>query len=207
MTKYLFVRHGESEANLLHEFSNRGWKHGLTDLGIKQANSLAMRLQDYSIGAIYTSPLLRAWQTAEIVGRAVNIVPQIANELIEFDTGALEGKSDQDSWNLYYEITNDWFIRKKYSRRFDRGDSFESILARFLPFFALIRQRHSHSDQAVLFVGHGGTFLCTLPIVFEQIDVNFALQHRLGHTDIVVAEEFEGKLSCLVWGGEIIIQP
>lgn len=207
MTKYLFVRHGESEANLLHEFSNRGWKHGLTDLGIKQANSLVMRLQDHSIRAIYTSPLLRAWQTAEIVGRAVNIVPQIANELIEFDTGALEGKSDQDSWNLYSEITNDWFIRKKYSRRFDGGDSFESILARFLPFFELIRQRHSHSDQAVLFVGHGGTFLCTLPIVFEQIEVNFALQHRLGHTDIVVAEEFEGKLSCLVWGGEIIIQP
>ena len=35
--KLYFVRHGESEANLLREFSNRGYKHGLTERGFQQA--------------------------------------------------------------------------------------------------------------------------------------------------------------------------
>ena len=39
--KLYFVRHGESEANLLHELSNRGLRHGLTDLGREQAGLLA----------------------------------------------------------------------------------------------------------------------------------------------------------------------
>ena len=32
-----FARHGESEANILKEFSNRPGKHGLTDKGKRQA--------------------------------------------------------------------------------------------------------------------------------------------------------------------------
>ena len=36
-----FARHGESEANLLHVFSNRGVKHGLTARGRAQAETLA----------------------------------------------------------------------------------------------------------------------------------------------------------------------
>ena len=36
-----FVRHGESEANLLHEFSNSGLKHPLTLTGVAQAQALA----------------------------------------------------------------------------------------------------------------------------------------------------------------------
>jgi len=45
MVTWIFVRHGESQANLLHEFSNRGWKHGLTDVGIQQAHLLLDQLK------------------------------------------------------------------------------------------------------------------------------------------------------------------
>ena len=40
-----FVRHGESEANLLNEISNRGLKHGLTERGRAQASALAETLR------------------------------------------------------------------------------------------------------------------------------------------------------------------
>ncbi|MBK9055673.1 MAG: histidine phosphatase family protein [Chloroflexi bacterium] len=42
--RFYFVRHGESEANILHEMSNRGWKHGLTEKGREQAAALAYNL-------------------------------------------------------------------------------------------------------------------------------------------------------------------
>ena len=43
--KIYFVRHGESVANLLHEFSNRGFKHGLTERGFQQAEQLSQKLR------------------------------------------------------------------------------------------------------------------------------------------------------------------
>ena len=42
--RFYFVRHGESEANLLHEFSNRGLKHPLTARGREQVIALAEHL-------------------------------------------------------------------------------------------------------------------------------------------------------------------
>src|SRR6476646_8171101 len=42
--KLYFVRHGESEANLLREISNRGTRHGLTAKGRAQATALAQSL-------------------------------------------------------------------------------------------------------------------------------------------------------------------
>ena len=43
--KLYFTRHGESKANLLHEISNRGFKHGLTERGFHQAEQLSLFLQ------------------------------------------------------------------------------------------------------------------------------------------------------------------
>ena len=41
-----FVRHGESEANVLNVFSNRGTKHPLTSRGREQVEMLAGKLAD-----------------------------------------------------------------------------------------------------------------------------------------------------------------
>lgn len=206
MVTWIFVRHGESQANLLHEFSNHGWKHGLTDVGIQQAHLLVDQLKSYPVDAIYTSPLQRACQTAEIVGQALGLIPQAAEALIEFDTGILEGRSDTQSWDLYADITADWLERKNYSRRFEGGDSYFTILERFLPFFKGLQQRHARSNQAVLMVGHGGTFRCVLPAILGNIDFDFVRQHTLSNTGIVIAREIDDKLLCQVWDSQIIIQ-
>ena len=76
-TKLYFVRHGESEANTLRIISNRESRFGLTALGRQQALTLAHSLSAVPISAIFTSPLLRARQTADILsrhlGRAYNV--------------------------------------------------------------------------------------------------------------------------------------
>jgi broad specificity phosphatase PhoE len=58
-----FVRHGESEANLLNVFSNTGVKHPLTARGLAQVEALAERLQDAGITAIFTLRSRRWWST------------------------------------------------------------------------------------------------------------------------------------------------
>ena len=64
-----FIRHGESEANVLHEISNRGAKHGLTEKGRAQVAALAQKLGAIPFVKLYSSPLLRAIQTAEILSQ------------------------------------------------------------------------------------------------------------------------------------------
>jgi len=67
-TDLLFVRHGESVAN------RRGVWQGssdgdLTPLGLRQAELVAARLVAWEspISRLYSSPLRRAWQTAEAI--------------------------------------------------------------------------------------------------------------------------------------------
>ena len=66
--KLILLRHGESEWNLLNQFT--GWTDvGLTENGIQEAQSAAETiLQDnILINTIYTSVLLRSTHTSEIV--------------------------------------------------------------------------------------------------------------------------------------------
>lgn len=205
MPTWIFVRHGESQANLLREFSNHGSKHGLTDLGIQQAHQLLDKLRKYPISAIYSSPLLRAQQTAGLIGQGLGITPLVTDALIEFDTGMLEGKSDKESWKLFHEIFNDWLVEKNFGRKFDGGDSLESICDRFMPFFEQLRRETAGSDEAILFVSHGGTLMCILPRILANIDYEFVRSHPPGHTSIVISVELNDALYCQEWDGQIII--
>lgn len=79
--KLYFARHGESEANLLHEFSNRGLKHGLTEEGRQQAATLAGKLEGISVAKLFSSPLLRAIQTAQILADEPGVPYEITDAL------------------------------------------------------------------------------------------------------------------------------
>lgn len=111
--KLYFVRHGESKANLLHEFSNRGRKHGLTEKGTAQAAALAHKLVGCSVSRVFSSPLLRAVQTAEILANALDAPYEIVDALREYDCGVLEGKSDAASWADYQRVLDDWMIHQR----------------------------------------------------------------------------------------------
>ncbi len=63
--KIWFARHAESEANVRHIYANTGCSFPLTDIGLQQAMAVSLQLSCVPIRAIYTSPLLRATQTAE----------------------------------------------------------------------------------------------------------------------------------------------
>src|SRR5438132_5365372 len=88
-----FVRHGESEANILRVISNRGYRYGLTARGQQQAVTLAQHLQPVPISDIFSSPLRRAVETADILSRALGKSYHITEALCEYDCGILENKS------------------------------------------------------------------------------------------------------------------
>lgn len=198
--KLYFVRHGESEANIQHVISNRESPFGLTALGKKQANILADNLKDIRFTAIYSSPVLRARETAEILSRSFHLTYQITEALREYDCGILEDKSDEESWKLHSEIAEDWTVNHNYLRKPEGGESYLDIKKRFIPFIESLAQNSMHSQDHILFVGHGGLLQLMLPEILADIDHVFVRSHGIGHTQCIIVEVRSDQFVCEQWG-------
>lgn len=93
--RLLLLRHGQTPMSVAGVFSGRS-DPALTDLGEGQAVRAAQWLrtrqdQGEGIDAVYSSPLLRARQTAEAAAAALDLDITTADNLIETDFGAWEG--------------------------------------------------------------------------------------------------------------------
>lgn len=82
------IRHGQTELNSRRLLQGRS-DFPLNETGIAQAEDAAARLRDVPFSAVYSSPLVRAIQTAAIV--APGIPPHVDERLIEMDYGPYEG--------------------------------------------------------------------------------------------------------------------
>ena len=197
--KLYFVRHGESEANTLRVISNRESPFGLTALGKQQALILADRLKDIPLTAIYSSPIRRARETAEILSQSFHLPYQVTEALREYDCGVLEDKSDQESWRLHGEIAEDWTLNNNYVRKPDGGENYFEIKKRFIPFIESFTQNGLHAEEHILFVGHGGLLQLMLPEVLTNIDHAFVKSHGIRHTQCIIAEQRQAGLVCIQW--------
>lgn len=91
MVRLLLIRHGESEADLLHVHEGRA-DFSLTPRGLQQAKALATYVAThYQVDRIYTSPLRRAAQTAALLHEATGAPQYVDDDLMEFDNGLLAG--------------------------------------------------------------------------------------------------------------------
>ena len=88
----LLIRHGQTEWNLVKRWQGRAESH-LTDLGRSEATRAGAHLSTMKpFDEIWTSPLVRARDTAEILATALGISPiQVDQRLIETDVGVWEG--------------------------------------------------------------------------------------------------------------------
>lgn len=198
------MRHGESVANRLRVFSNSGHKHPLTEKGIEQAQALANSLADVSFAKIYTSPVLRAIQTGQILNENRLVPLEITEALREWDVGIYEGTTDPMGWEMHRQVQEDWFFRQQFDQRMPGGESFNEIKKRFAPFIAMLVQNEQFTRQNLLLVGHGGLFTAMLPVIFTNVDHQFAYGHLFGNTAYAIAETRPDGLFCLSWCGETI---
>jgi probable phosphoglycerate mutase len=196
--KLYFVRHGESEANLLHLISNRDLEHGLTERGRQQAAELAQSLCGVGACRIFTSPLLRAVQTAEILSSALGTDYEVTDALREFDCGIAEGRSDARAWELHQQVMKDWLQDGNTAARIEQGESLIDIRERFLPFVECLVE--DAGSVASILVGHGGLYLCMLPIVLMNAGTAAALPFP--NAAYVLAEARPEGLVCLEWCGQ-----
>lgn len=104
---YVF-RHGQTDMNLAGRWQGQGIDMPLNATGIKEAEELAKELQNSGIEIIYTSPLLRAVQTAEIVSEVLEAPVHIEKGLVEGSFGEAEGRTKPEIAIMFPDIIGAW---------------------------------------------------------------------------------------------------
>ena len=151
------ARHGETQWNVDHRL--QGQKDSpLTEKGLLQAKILAEKLSVIHFDAVYSSDLLRAQRTAEVVALEKKLAVATTELLREHNYDKYEGmKVDdvrhelQDAFSEYARLSDEEKFRY---RLIPNGETDEEITARFITFLREVSVLHRR--QTVLVVSHGG---------------------------------------------------
>lgn len=173
--KIYCLRHGLTELNKKKKVNGQ-IDEPLAPEGVEQAKTAAFLIPE-SIRHIYSSPLLRAKQTAEIVNSKLNRPISIQTELTEIHMGSLAGQA----WT---DMEGGLELKKKhraieFDYRLQGGESAEEVKNRVLAFLKKISSKHS--DYEVLIVTHGG-IIRTLHLLEHGEEIPDDIKHISLHT-------------------------
>ena len=159
MTYLWLVRHGQTDWNVQGRWQGQTPDAPpLNAAGLAQAQTLAEQLADQAardgiaFAALYSSDLLRARQTAEVIARRLGLPVRLDARLREAHLGAWEGMLG-DEVALRYVAELDERRRDPVHSRPPQGESVYEVAARVGQAFDAIA--HAHPDQHVVVVSHG----------------------------------------------------
>ena len=147
MARLILIRHGESVANAERRFT-RGPHEPLSARGREEALARARQLQRKADPvALYTSPFVRALETARLIGDVLGLEPIAVPALAEQDFGALRGQP-------YEAVGSDIQVQGRWRYCPPGGESLEDVFRRAGPALDEIAERHLGGEVVV--VSHGG---------------------------------------------------
>ena len=149
MAKFILARHGETVWNIEKIYRGRA-DVNLDEMGIKQAELLGNYLSHWGLEAIYSSPLRRALDTANIIARYQKIGVHIAEDLIDFDYGEWQSLPEQEAKRLYPALHNEWHSNP-HKVKMPGGESLEDVRRRVIKVVNDVLARYQGS---VVLVSH-----------------------------------------------------
>ena len=163
MTTIYLIRHGDVAGNsgAIRTFAGARDLE-LTSLGLQQAQSIATRMKNVHLDAVYSSKLQRAWRTADGIALDHGLQTQRLAGWNEVNYGAWEGLSEAEINDGYADlwksrVADPWAIAPP------GGESYRMLWDRLEPEWN--RLLADHAGQSVAVVGHNGSLrvlLCQL---------------------------------------------
>jgi alpha-ribazole phosphatase len=151
MSKLLLIRHGRTRLQSVDRFWGKT-DIPLSSIGIKQAGQLRARLAPEKIKVIYSSPLVRARYTAEIIASEHKLAVNTCDELSECNFGYIEGLTFDEIKRLHPDLAEELATRKAVT--FPGGESLEQLNDRVRVF--LYRLENLKPQDTAVIVAHGG---------------------------------------------------
>lgn len=155
---FYFVRHGETDWNKEQKVMGQA-DIPLNENGILQAQAAAEKIQVLPIDIIISSPLKRAWSTAEIIGNKIHQPITIENNLQECCWGIMEGKIKGDcSYNNIPFEPEKWWQQGIVPKGAESFTEFSNRVIKIINDNLAI-------NKNVLFVAHGGVIMAILTAI------------------------------------------
>jgi len=146
--RLVLVRHGQTAWSRSGQHTGRT-DVPLTDDGERDARALAPRLAAFDLALVLSSPLSRAWRTAELAG----LTPEVDDDLTEWDYGGYEGRTTADirkgladpSWTVFDDgvVPGD-----------TPGETVEEVAARASRVLVRVAEPLERGDVALVAHGH-----------------------------------------------------
>ena len=125
----IFVRHGESQSNINHTWSDEVDRYPLTEGGAIEVDEAAKKLSRIrKFAGFYSSPILRARQTAEIISKRIRMEPEITELLKERGFGKYNNMSFKDAKERR------GIVRKQIEEGYPEWESWQSMIDRITEF-------------------------------------------------------------------------
>ena len=151
MSLILFLRHGQAKNNVERILAGRSKGFPLTDLGVQQAENISDFLRPFNISKIYSSPIERAEQTAQIVANKTGLSCTIDERLTEIDMGSFSGMHYNEMLakhgNVFLKFYQDHPIVEA-----NGIETFTSVKKRILDAVSHCLQKHD--GETILLVTH-----------------------------------------------------
>ena len=113
------IRHGETGGNVARR--HQAEKTPLTDRGREQAKEVAKKIEKYKPTHLLCSPMVRAVETARIIGDEIGMVPEINDNFVEIK------RPDHLYGNHHISPVSVWFYIKWYFGKTDVGESYKEL--------------------------------------------------------------------------------
>lgn len=152
VTRIWLIRHGAVEARGQSRCYGR-LNVALSSEGLAQIASVADRLSQEPLSAIYASPLLRTTQSAELIAAPHGLAVRREEALREMHFGDFEGRTYDEIAASHPEIYQQW-MTSPTDVQFPGGECFREMQNRVLQLMEQIRRAHAGSTVAI--VTHGG---------------------------------------------------
>jgi probable phosphoglycerate mutase len=122
----LLVRHGETGGNVAHRHQSDATQ--LTDEGVRQIERVAKQLAEYAPTHVLSSSLLRAVESARLIGLACNQIPETNHVFAEIDRPKkLHGHFHKSLGSLWFYIR--WYFALTNPTK-EGGESYKALRER-----------------------------------------------------------------------------
>ena len=161
LTTIYVIRHGESKYNA--ELSGES-NSNLTELGIEQVKGVAEELKDVKFAAVFSSTLVRAKETAEILKLERKLTVEARQSIIERSSYQYADLIGRDEKEILEEMKKDLkFLDEEAKMQYKHTPQMESPQDAAVRFLTFLREiAIAYRGENVLVVSHGNLMRNTL---------------------------------------------
>ena len=195
--KLYFIRHGETVWNTQAKLQGKS-DIPLNEKGVALARVTGEALADVPFAAIYSSPLKRALQTAQLVAGDRDVPIVTDRRLEEIGFGIWEGLScHKDHYEIPSDSFQDFFLDPFGYQPPAQGETVRHVCGRTADFLEELIRKMGKEESNVLISCHGCTLRALMNHFYQDYTAGFWRGHVPPNCSVSIVEVKEKGFSIL----------